>query len=203
MGPGALIGRLETAQLRIEDERVSEVQAYVSARGQALVLRALKGMLRGRSGRRAEIVLAEGQRIMVARGLSVHVMALHIPEHMPEVSPTRPSGQLDPPLNIELHQETVRVHRAGQPTAELAGMPARIVCEVARFEAPTPWLWVAHEIWGRALDKDTLRQRWDRNNRSLRKKLRGIGVREDLVRADWSGNVELVLGPDDQVVDRG
>jgi len=285
MRPGDLIGRIATARLRLDDPRVSEVQAYLSLRGRALVLVALKGMLRGRSGRRSELPLEPGRRIHLLRELAIEVVDVVLPDTVPALSveggetvdlngtvvsirdgtlpelvsgfeadasahvwadvdgcqlslpgqparlisvgvlqipglsgevrlveraivdagvaPTRLSGRIDAPLRIELRQETVFFHQTGRPTAELAGMPARLLCEVARFDAPTPWDWVAREVWGRELDRDTLRQRWDRTLRNLRKKLRGIGVREDLVRPDWSGNVELVLGPEDTVDDRG
>lgn len=202
LAPGAVIGRSETAGLRLTDPRVSEMQAYVSLREEGLVLRALKGMLKGRSGRRAEIVLAPGQRIFIARGLALEVLAVHRPISTEPVPHTRPSGQLDPPLLLELRQETVLIHRTGNPTTELTGMSARILCEVARFDAPAPWHWVARELWRGDLDRGLLRQRWDRNNRTLRRKLREVGVREDLIRPDWSGNIELVLGPEDRLIDR-
>jgi len=280
--PGDLVGRIATARLRISDPRMSEVQAYVSLRGRALVLVALKGMLRGRSGRRAEVPLEDGRTIHLLRELALEVMEVRLPDTVPAlvvgeeapvelsgavvsvhpgpraevgfdaqaevhvwanldgcwwsrsgepaqplktgdtltvaggeveliglpisdagVVPTRMTGRIDVPLRLELRQETVFVHRAGRATAELGGVSARILCEVARFDAPTPWEWAAREVWGKNLDRDNLRQRWDRNLRTLRRKLRAIGVREDLVRPDWSGNVELVLGPEDMVEDRG
>jgi hypothetical protein len=49
-GPGAIIGRSHTAEVRIDDGRVSEVHAYVSLRASQLVLLALRG--RVRSGER-------------------------------------------------------------------------------------------------------------------------------------------------------
>ncbi|MCA9494394.1 MAG: FHA domain-containing protein [Myxococcales bacterium] len=105
-------------------------------------------------------------------------------------------------LRLVIRFTSVHVHRAGRPPVALAGVTARILTELARFASPVPWDWVAREVWG-PLDRDLLRTRWDRNLRTLRRKLREIHVRPDLVFADGRGNVELVLGPDDRVVDDG
>jgi pSer/pThr/pTyr-binding forkhead associated (FHA) protein len=45
LGPGDIIGRLETATLRINEPQLSEAHALVSLRGEQLVLLALRGVV--------------------------------------------------------------------------------------------------------------------------------------------------------------
>jgi hypothetical protein len=66
---------------------------------------------------------------------------------------------------------------------------------------PAPWEAVAQEVWGSDHDTYWLRANWDRTLRRLRHHLRAAGVREDLVRADGRGNIELYLHRGDTVVD--
>ncbi len=104
------------------------------------------------------------------------------------------------PLTLVAQYETVHIHRPGHETAVITGVSARILTELVRFAAPTPWDWVAREVFG-TLARHILRQRWDRNLRTLRRKLREAAIRGDLVFSDGHGNVELVLGPDDTAHD--
>jgi hypothetical protein len=78
--PGALIGRSYTADVRIDDGRVSEIHAYVSLRASQLVILALRGRVRcdGRDAPRLE--LRVGQEIELAQGVTIGVAALHLPE---------------------------------------------------------------------------------------------------------------------------
>ena len=107
-----------------------------------------------------------------------------------------------PPLRIVARHDTVHVTPAGGETVVVSGIAARIISELAAFGTPVPWTMVAHEIWRQA-DERLLRQNWDRNMRTLRARLRAIGVRDDLVRPDGHGNTELFLLPDDELVDEG
>lgn len=81
-GPGATIGRLYTADIRIDDARVSEAHAYVSLRGSALVLLALRGRLRygGRDVPRLE--LAAGQAVELARDVTLQVLSVAVPDRV-------------------------------------------------------------------------------------------------------------------------
>lgn len=81
-GPGALIGRLYAADVRIDDGRVSEVHAYVSLRGQSLVLLALRGRVRvdGRDVPRLE--LRAGQRVELAQDVGLDVIEVTVPDHV-------------------------------------------------------------------------------------------------------------------------
>lgn len=77
--PGAVIGRSYTADLRIDDGRVSEVHAYVSLRASQLVLLALRGRIRCEHRDTPRLELAVGQRIELAPDVALDVVALELP----------------------------------------------------------------------------------------------------------------------------
>ena len=149
--------------------------------------------------------LSEGIRFEIA-GRTLSVVAIDIDSGSPQS--TLHAAPTTPPLRIIARHDTVHIHPTGHPSAVLTGIGARIISELVAFGAPVPWSMVAHEIWGEADPKDPnqerlLRQNWDRNMRSLRARLRSVGVRDDLVRPDGHGNTELFLLPDDEIVDEG
>ena len=115
---------------------------------------------------------------------------------------TRMADGVHAHLRVVAQFDTVHLHRAGEPTAVLKGLPARIVSELVAFGGPTSWETVAGEIWRDLDDRHALRRKWDVNLSRLRAKLREARVRPDLVRADGSGHFELVLNPGDTVEDR-
>ena len=108
-------------------------------------------------------------------------------------------GRIYPPTHITARYETVHIVPEGGPPVVLVGVPARIVSELCALAVPAAWEMVAAEIWKDEADRHLLRQNWDRNLRSLRARLRQHGLREDLVRPDGRGNVELFLLPGDIV----
>ena len=109
-------------------------------------------------------------------------------------------GRIYAPVRIVARYETVHLESPGQPTLVITGVPARILSELVSMDAPAPWDVVASEVWRGETDRQVLRQNWDRNLRTLRGKLRAAGFREDLVRPDGEGSVELFLQPGDTVV---
>ena len=130
-----------------------------------------------------------------------HVLeAMAIPLGEIAVPDTRRARQERAPLRMVCRNDTVHLQQEGRRPVVIDGLPARILTELAEFDAPTPWDWVAREIWGEDLDPFKLRQRWDRNLRRLRKALKGAGLDPQLVRSDGSGNVELVVRASDEVV---
>ena len=143
--------------------------------------------------------LVEGTRIVLG-DRTLEVVGIDLDEIA--VDPTRQGGGSRAPLRLVLRQETVHLQIGERPVVRISGISARIICEVARFDAPTPWDWVAREVWG-DLDRETLRVRWDRNLRTARARIRQAGLPGDLVRADGHGNIELVLREGDQVIDEG
>ncbi|TNE84800.1 MAG: FHA domain-containing protein [Deltaproteobacteria bacterium] len=116
------------------------------------------------------------------------------------VRPTEDGGQRAR-LRVVAHYDTVHVHNLSQGTVlVVSGRPARLISELVIIGQPVDWHTLALELWGGA-DRDVLRRRWDMMLSRLRRKLRTGGIRSDLVFADGTGLVQLVLGAQDEVVD--
>lgn len=105
------------------------------------------------------------------------------------------------PLKVVAHVQTVHLFRDGQPVVVLDGAPAQCISELVSFRGPVSWEVCARELWGAAVDTTLLRGRWDAMLLRLRRRLRSVRVRDDLVRCDRQGFVELVLHPGDELVD--
>ena len=118
------------------------------------------------------------------------------------LAPTRVTGGIDPPLRIVTAWETAQVQAGDAPPVTFAGVPARILSELAALGGPAGWEVVAREVWPDEDDAWVLRKRWDVNLGRLRARLREGGVRTDLVRAAGTGQVELVLRRNDVLEDR-
>jgi hypothetical protein len=114
---------------------------------------------------------------------------------------TQLTGAVHSPLQLVANYDTVHIHRHGQVPVALTGIPARVVSELVACGAPVAWDAVARQIWSKVGDDHALRRKWDVNLARLRSKLRAGGVRTNLVRADGTGNIELLLEPGDAVVD--
>lgn len=115
---------------------------------------------------------------------------------------TRQAGGVDAPLRIIANFDTVHIHREGEVPLVLAGVPARIVSELAALGGPCHWSVLAGQLWPKEPDQELVRSRLDVNLSRLRRKLREARVRTDLVHADGAGSVELLLYPHDRVEDR-
>lgn len=122
------------------------------------------------------------------------------------VSPesTQGAGGRLAPLRLIMFYDAVEIHREEHPVANIGGLGARILCELAAFGAPTPWELVAAEVWPeQAKDPAVdLRHRWDAALNRLRRKLDGLHIRNDLIQADRNGRFSLVLHQDDALEDR-
>ena len=112
-------------------------------------------------------------------------------------STTRGAG-IHIPLVIRTTLDELRVEGSNRPPLLLGGLPARLVRELAEYQEPVPWELVARAVLGPD-DEVGLRTRWDRNLKTLRRKLEECGYRHDLVRADGHGKVSLALGPGDRL----
>lgn len=272
--PGDRIGRLWTAELRIDDPSVSECHAYVSLRDGALRLLRLRGSLRVHGLEVDEVVLAAGQQISLSPARILSVAEVVIPTvtlglsvdgrvvplvgsmlvlgedgrlvqgHGEGVSrfwstgagwmvqhraaaprPLEPGERFDAgrhsvevieigtgraeapatvgvsrmaPLHLQANWDSVVLLRVGHAPGRLVGAPARVLTALAAFDGPVHWEVAAAEVWRRISDRHQLRRRWDRTLAALRRKLRTLGVRDDLVQTA-GGQVELVLGADDRV----
>ncbi len=112
------------------------------------------------------------------------------------------SGRGRTGLVVFARYTTVHIQRDTR-TSVVTGKPANLVSELVRFGAkPVPWELVSQQIWGREVDRLTLRKNFDSTMSRLRAQLRELELRDDLVGLDGGGNVELVLHPGDRIVDQ-
>ena len=102
------------------------------------------------------------------------------------------------PLHIVCRYDIVHIHRDGARPLALDGVSARIVSELAAVGQPIGWDALAREVWSDGTTAH-LRKRWDVALVRLRKKLRDVGIRGDLLRHDGNGNVELFLERSDTI----
>lgn len=79
LGPGAIIGRLWSAELPIDDPRISEAHAMVSLRGGELKLLSLRGLFSLSDKPVNELTFQVGQTILLARGLGMDVIRVVLP----------------------------------------------------------------------------------------------------------------------------
>lgn len=80
--PGDVVGRSHAAPVRIDDPRVSEAHAMGSLRGGQLKLLALRGRLAVGSTPLTEVLLESGLEVRLARGVSVGVSRVDVPDHV-------------------------------------------------------------------------------------------------------------------------
>lgn len=104
------------------------------------------------------------------------------------------------PITLIARYDTVHIVRAGEPVLVVTGLVARVISELVTAGTAIAWDELARQCW-RESDRDVLRHRWDMQTRRLRIKLAAHGVRTDLLRPSGQGLIELVIGPDDTVVD--
>lgn len=113
-------------------------------------------------------------------------------------------GESQGTLSIVTRFDTVHIHRKGRGhELSLSGISARILSELGAVGVPLSWQAIAKELWSGPLDDTALRRRWDVSLSRLRRKLRGAGIRANLVRTDGMGNAELFLLPGDELLDEG
>ncbi len=111
---------------------------------------------------------------------------------------TADKGQFDQGLRIIVRFDVVQVDGEDGKSVSFDGLAARALTELAEIKAPVAWSEFARILWQAPADSAT-RHRWDQLLVRIRTKLRAAGLRGDLVRANRSGLVELVLGPNDKV----
>ena len=107
------------------------------------------------------------------------------------------------PLCIDARFYSVHITRlsGGEPLV-LTGTAARVISDLVALKGPVEWTLPAREIWGRDTPEVLLRSRRDTTLSRLRRRLRCAKLCPDLIRASRSGVVELVIGPDDVLVDQ-
>jgi len=128
--------------------------------------------------------------------------AIDIPLAAAGLAPTRPHGGVATPLRILADFDTVHLFRNEVVAAVLGGIPARIISELVALGGPAHWTVLTGLLWPQEPDPDVVRSRLDVNLSRLRRKLREVRIRSDLVHTDGAGRIELLLYPDDVVEDR-
>lgn len=122
-------------------------------------------------------------------------VALELAGHLTTVA----VGAVQSPLKLVLRYDTAHIHREGEQPLVLGGISARLLSELADVAQPLSWDALGKEIWPDEDDLVALRRKWDASLARLRQKLRENRIRADLIRADGTGNFELLLYPGDIV----
>lgn len=117
------------------------------------------------------------------------------------VAATRQSGWERVPMEIVVRYTTVHIRPEGRPPFVVDGLAATLISELGVMGCPARWETVAASLWKGRADAEGLRPGWDQLRRRLRETLRESGIRDDLVRIDGRGNVELYLLPGDRLID--
>lgn len=148
-------------------------------------------------GRRENVVPG---RVWQLQGVKVSAVVMDIDE----AGHTATVGRAGTGITLLARHTSVHLLRHGREVVVVDGQPGRLLSELAVLGAPVDWTSLAAELWpdiDAKRERDLLRRNWDRVLRRLRIKLREHGIREDLVRADGLGNLELVLQTGDRVRD--
>jgi len=153
------------------------------------------------------IQLPDGRRENIVQGRTWRLQDIEVETvslALDEAGRTATVGRLAAGLTLVARFTSVHVLRANREPVVVDGQPGRIFSELAVMRAPVDWSVLALQLWPTIdlkRDRDALRRNWDRVLRRLRLTLREHAIRDDLIRADGSGNIELVLQVGDRVKD--
>jgi hypothetical protein len=140
--------------------------------------------------------LVSGDSFQVAgRTFRAVSVALELAGHLTTVA----VGAVQSPLKLVLRYDSAHIYREGEQPLALSGISARILSELAEVAQPLSWEALGREVWPDEGDLLAMRRKWDASIARLRQKLRDNRIRADLVRADGSGNFELLLYAGDVV----
>ncbi|MCC6622645.1 MAG: FHA domain-containing protein [Deltaproteobacteria bacterium] len=98
LGPEAIIGRMRSAALRLNDPAISEAHALVSLRGTQLKLLALRGRFVVDGEQQAECTLRAGMTIELAPNLALGVVEVSLPTAVLAVRAQGMPLQILPPI---------------------------------------------------------------------------------------------------------
>jgi len=109
LAPGAIIGRMPQATLRLRDPRISEAHALVSLRRTELKLLALRGRFQVDGVSVAEAALKPGARIDFGGDIVLHVRAVSLPDCVYAIRGDALPLQVLPPVAaiLELREDLV------------------------------------------------------------------------------------------------
>lgn len=111
-------------------------------------------------------------------------------------------GEVDAPLVVVAHYDTVHVHASGRRPTVFVGRQARLLSELVAAGTPLSWGALSEALWPDEREPHVRRSRLDVVLAKIRRTLRAHGVRSDLLRLDGTGLVELLLYAHDRVEDR-
>lgn len=135
--------------------------------------------------------------------VGAHTLTLiDIPLRAAGPGPTRRAGEFDAPITLVARFDTVDLLRDDVIALRLSGKAARLVSELVVLDGPVAWGALSTELWPDEPEPTVRRGRLDVILTRIRRRLRAAGVRDDLVRSDRSGQIELYVHPHDTVVDR-
>lgn len=196
-GPGLVRQVLPPVASIVIDPRPRLIAGYIDGAAAALWCTGASWRLRPRGD--TAIDLAPDQSFAVD-GMTLTAVA--IPLDAAGREPTRAGGGIEAPLRIEANFDTVHLHRKGAVATVLGGNHARLVSELVALGGPIHWRGLAELVWPDDPDPHTMRSRFDVTLSRLRRKLERARIRTDLVSSDGSGQIGLLLYPDDVVADR-
>lgn len=211
VGPEAIVGRGASAQVRVDDARVSTIHAELSWRAEGFVLIARGGRLvvEGRGVR--EVNLSPGVAVSLSPAIVLCVHSIETGE-APVVSPTAGRDRLHFRVG---HEVTIAEICADGPPLRVTGCGARILRVLLDQRGlGMPWDEVAEAVWpedgalrsrlrdgGRVEngwiheDERRFRNRWDQQIVALRKAL--VPIRCGAFLHVRLGIVGLAVRPDD------
>lgn len=140
LAPGAIIGRMAGAALRLSDPRISEAHALVTVRGTDLRLLSLRGRMSAGGHLTGAVTLTPGLRVVLAGFYPLLVLDVLLPRAVLAVAVTTREGRRHGPFPVD-----------GVTSLVPLGKEDATPCFTARFHADAPGVLWHHD--------DTLRLR--------------------------------------------
>lgn len=146
---------------------------------------------------------AGGAVVPLVEGRPVAVGGLELVARRVPLAAAASSATIGPreALRLVCRTTTVHIHRGRREPVTIDARAGQLLSELALMGAPVEWAVVARELWPGEREPMRLRNNFDAVLARLRARLREHGIRDDLVRTDGRGNVEVFLGRGDEVVD--
>lgn len=157
------------------------------------------------AGDRWRVAVGDGEPTGIEVGAGFEVAGrsfelIALPVDRAGVPVTELSDSAIEPLRIVADVDSVQLHRPSVAPVLIGGIAGQLVGLLATAGCAMEWDTVAAEVWRAETDRNALRRRFDVVMVRLRARLRGAGIRSDLVASNGAGLVELLLYPGDEVV---
>ena len=157
-------------------------------------------------GWRAQLAAGEVRTVRAGETLDIQGFKLTFADQwladaqLDETTPLVPSGA----LRLVSYFDSVHLlDDQGEVQGVVTGKPAQLMAELLAYGGPVAWRALAQALWGKDEADQVLRNRLDVTLAKLRRLLKAMGLRRDLVLAHKNGLLELVLYPGDKTEDRG